>query len=99
MSRPDVAYRVIYWSGRIKAEDRNMRTLSDGAQFLHLADAVAFAFRIKNAGGKILRVETVQRPTFWYESLEEYDRTSTMTADEIRDIRLRGESFAESERR
>ena len=96
MNRPEVAYRVIYWSSRIDVDDRNSRTLSDGAQFRRLGDAVGFAFRIKNSGGAILHVQLIQRPTFWYESLEEYDRISVMPADEIRDIRLRGDSYAEA---
>lgn len=84
------AYRVIVWHGNISPEHRDNTTLSDGAQFRHLNDAEEYIRRVVGGGGKLMRIQAIENPTFWFESLDEYDRMGSMTADEIHAIGQRG---------
>jgi len=86
------AYQVIYWSSIIKPGERNNSNLSDGAIFRHEADAEAFALAMAHKGGKILRVQEIENASHWFESLEEFGRASTMTADELHAIGQRGKA-------
>lgn len=79
-------YRIICWHGNIKPEDRDSRTLSDGAQFLHPEDAVAFVRRVVVNGGEIHSVKIVDPATFAYRSIEEYDSIGKMSTDQINEI-------------
>lgn len=84
------AYRVVCWYPNIKREDRNSRNMSDGAIFSHEDDAIAFASRIVKQGGAISSIKTIENATHWFDSLEEYDRAGSMTADELHAIGQRG---------
>lgn len=83
------AYRVVVWYPNIKPEDRDSRTLSDGAQFAKQADAVAFARRVRLSGGAVKCTQTIEDPTIWYASLAEFDRFGRRSLAEIEQWKAR----------
>tara|TARA_Y100000034_G_scaffold28622_1_gene34417 strand:- start:65 stop:619 length:555 start_codon:yes stop_codon:yes gene_type:complete len=77
------AWRCVVWYGNIKPEARNSRTTSDGAQFISRDDARRFIRRVEFGGGKLCALRPVVNPSFWYESLAEFDAIGSWSLAEI----------------
>ncbi len=91
---PIIAYRVIVWHGNIKPEDRNSRNLSDGATFRNKSDVERYVRGVTGKGGMLCGIREIENPGFWYESLEEFDRTARMSVAELESLHLRCKDLA-----